>query len=82
MVFPFLPHFQKNEPNHCPSTFLIRFKNGETVIWFFFLDRAKMEIAFEIFPPLTRTEECWKIKFNKKKERIKKNQKENKPKKH
>ena len=41
-----------------------------------------MEIAFEIFPPLTRTEECWKIKFNKKKERIKKNQKENKPKKH
>ena len=31
-----------------------------------------MEIAFEIFPPLTRTEECWKIKFNKKKERIKK----------
>ena len=54
----------------------------ERQLFVFFLERAKMEIAFEIFPPLTRTEECWKIKFNKKKERIKKNQKENKPKKH
>ena len=37
-----------------------------------------MEIAFEIFPPLTRTEECWKIKFNKKKERIHKKRNERK----
>ena len=49
-----------------------RLKNGETVIWFFFQERAKMEIASEISLPLTRTEGCWKIKFNEKKERIEK----------
>ena len=41
-----------------------------------------MEIASEISQPSTRTVGCWKIKFNKKKERIEKEIKVNKPKKH
>ena len=74
MVFLFSPHLQKNEPNHCPSTFLIRLKNKETVIWFFFREWAKKEIASEILPPLT-----WGLKnVGKKSVKRKKESKRNK----
>ena len=43
------------------------------MIWFFCQERAKVEIlASEISSPSIGTEGCWKIKFNKKRERIEK----------
>ena len=48
-VYSFLPHLQKNEPNHCPSTFFHCVKKlADNDFIHFIEDGAKMKVPSEI----------------------------------